>query len=91
MAKYGILVNFHFCVCVKDHAKWIGGFIELFVASNYLFRQKQENDCTLLRWITLGTCKVLHNLSMKGSCLFVTFLSHSYTIGKPLMNKGAPS
>jgi hypothetical protein len=31
--------------------------MELFVAANYLFRQKQENDCTLLRWINLGTCK----------------------------------
>jgi len=48
--------------------------MELFV---YLFRQKQENDCTLLRWINLGTCKVRHNLCMKGSCLFVLFgLSH---------------
>jgi len=74
----------------KDHAKWIGGS----------FGGAQENDCTLLRWINSGTCKVLHNLCMKGSCLFVLFgLSHQDlpnhkischildTIGKPSMNK----
>jgi hypothetical protein len=49
--------------------------MELFVATNCLFTQKQENVCTLLRWINLGTCKVLHNLCMKGSYVFVLFVT----------------
>jgi hypothetical protein len=59
----------------KDHAKWIGGFMELFVATNYLFRQIQENECTLLRWINLGTCKG-PSQSMYERKLFACFVCH---------------
>ncbi len=51
------------------------GFMELFVAANYLFRQIQENECTLLRWINLGTCKG-PSQSMYERKLFACFVCH---------------
>jgi hypothetical protein len=49
--------------------------MELFVATNCLFRQQQENDCTLLRWIDLGTCKGPSQFMYEGK-LFVCFVCH---------------
>jgi hypothetical protein len=56
--------------------------MELFVAANYLFRQIQENDCTFLRWINLGTCKGPSQSMYEGK-LFVCFVFVTLRYPKP--------
>jgi len=51
---------------------WIYG---TFCRKNYLFRQKQENECTLLRWINLGTRKGPSQSMYEGK-LFACFVCH---------------